>query len=132
MHQANPLTEAVWAARGPSLWTRKPGADEPPRVDPDQKPKETRPTTPDSTHTLLLDVEGIVQMRRERYEWKVIAKRFNCSVTTCRDRVRKTHPELLAVMVRGSASPKPGSQIVLRSKADADKTARIKGKGGRP
>lgn len=128
----NPLTEAVWAARGPSILTRKPGDDRTPRVDPDEEPKQTRAMVPGSTHKLLVDVEGIVQMRRQGYEWKAISKAFDCAVSTCRSRVREVEPALLATKRRGSASPKPGSQIVIRNQADADKTAHIKGTGGRP
>lgn len=89
------ITEAVWAARGPSLWTRKPGDDAPPRVGPDEPPKQTRAMVPGSTHKLLVDVEGIVAMRREGYEWREIASRFDVSVNTCRDRVQRIAPDLL-------------------------------------
>lgn len=100
------ITEAVWAARGPSLWTRKPGDDAPPRVGPDEPPKQTRPMVPGSTHKLLVDVEGIVAMRRQGYEWKAISKAFDCAISTCRTRVREVAPDLLTTKRRGSASPK--------------------------
>lgn len=128
----HPLTAATWAARGPSILTRKRGDDALPRVNPDETPKQTRPMVPGSTHKLLVDAEGIVAMRRQGYEWKAISKAFDCAVSTCRSRVREVEPALLTTKRRGSASPKPGSQIVIRDQADADKTARIKGNGGRP
>lgn len=128
----HPLTAATWAARGPSILTRKPGDEQPQRVDPDEEPKQTRAMVPGSTHKLLVDVEGIVAMRRQGYEWKAISKAFDCAISTCRARVREVAPDLLTTKRRGSASPKPGSQIVIRNQADADKTARIKGTGGRP
>lgn len=44
---------------------------------------------------LELDVDAMVRMRREGYEWREIASRFDVSVNTCRDRVQRIAPELL-------------------------------------
>lgn len=44
---------------------------------------------------LELDVDAMVRMRREGFEWREIASRFDVSVNTCRDRVQRIAPELL-------------------------------------
>lgn len=96
--EQNPITESVWAARGPSIWTRK--DDEPAAVEPvEEKPK--RPVVPGPTHKLIVDVDGIVAMRREGYTWPSIAQKFGCSKNTCRERVQAVAPELMGQGVRG-------------------------------
>lgn len=99
-------TECPFNWRGkPSIFLHK-GNDEPARVDPDEQPKKVREMVPGSTHKLLVDVEGIVAMRRQGYEWKAISKAFDCAISTCRARVREVAPDLLTTKRRGSASPK--------------------------
>ena len=76
---------------------------------------------------LEVDADAMVRMRREGYEWREIASRFDVSVNTCRNRVQSIAPDLLPM--RRPREPGPRNQIVLRTKDDAVKTARIKGTG---
>jgi hypothetical protein len=77
---------------------------------------------------LEVDADAMVRMRREGHEWREIASRFDVSVNTCRERCKEVAPELF---VRKPYTPGPRNQIVIRTKADAVKTARIKGTGVR-
>lgn len=43
-----------------------------------------------------LDVEDMVRMRREGCDWREIASKHDVSVNTCRERVQRVAPELLA------------------------------------
>ena len=43
----------------------------------------------------LDDADAMVRMRREGYEWREIASRFDVSVNTCRARVQSIAPDLL-------------------------------------
>ncbi len=109
MHQVgfrvepNSATAAVWAARGPSLWTRR--DNEPPEVD-HGEPIPKRPTVPGSTHKLIVDLDGIVAMRREGYEWAAIAEKFGVSSRTCQSRAAVVAPELIGKGIRGKKAPK--------------------------
>jgi len=125
MHQTNPITESVWAARCPSLWTRKEG--ELPRVVVDFEPKRERKVFDGPAHKLDLDVELIITLRRQGMEWREIGKQVGCSMNTARARVKLVAPELMRLNVKRTRSPR--SEIVIRTKADAIKTARIQGTG---
>ena len=60
------ITDAVWAARGPSLWTRKPGDDEPAKAQLDEE--DQKPKTPRVCKRMTLDAEGMAALRRQGYE----------------------------------------------------------------
>jgi len=121
------ITDAVWAARGPSLWTRKPGDDEPRKVQPDDEDQKTK--KPRTQKRMTVDAEGMAALRRQGYEWRAIAMKFDVSLNTCRNRVAEIAPDLFNAGMRGVASPKPASQMVIRNQGDADKTGRIQGTG---
>ena len=122
---SNPITESVWAARGPSLWFRKEG--ELPRVVVDVESKRERKVLDGPAHKLDLDVELIISLRRQGMEWRDIGKQVGCSMNTCRARVQLVAPELMRLNVKRTRSPRSG--IVIRTQADADKTGRIQGTG---
>ncbi len=95
------ITDAVWAARGPSLWTRKPGDDEPAKAQLDEE--DQKPKTPRVCKRMTLDAEGMAALRRQGYEWRAIAMKFDVSLNTCRSRVAEIAPELMRAGIRGRA-----------------------------
>lgn len=57
---------------------------------------------------IVLDVAGMVQMRREGGNWKDIGQRFDCNKETARQRVGQVAPELVLPMrKRDSAAGSP-------------------------
>lgn len=128
------ITEAVWAARGPSLWTR----DDPAKSRQQQANERAWESGSQPAHKgkeikgrglanrREYDVDAMVYMRRQGYTWRQIALKLSVSMGTVIDRVKKAAPELAKPL---KATPKPGSQIVIRNQSDADKTGRIKGTG---
>ena len=130
----NPLTEATWAARGPSFMTR----DDPTKSRYQQAAELAYMDGSQPAHRGVevagtglgkrkeYDVAAMVHMRRQGYTWRQIANKLSVSLGTVIDRVKKAAPELAQPLQRGV---KPASQIVLRNQSDADKTGRIAGTG---
>lgn len=57
---------------------------------------------------IVLDVAGMVQMRREGRNWKDIGRKFDCNKETARQRVGQVAPELVLPMrKRDSAAGTP-------------------------
>lgn len=57
---------------------------------------------------IVVDVAGMVQMRREGRGWKDIGQRFDCNKETARQRVGQVAPELVLPMrKRDSAAGTP-------------------------
>lgn len=129
------ITEAVWAARGPSIFLREDCTKS--RQQQSNEIAWMNGSQPAHKGVEVAgkglgkrrdyDVNAMVHMRRQGYEWREIASRYDVSVNTCRNRVQSIAPDLLPM--RRSREPGPRNQIVLRTKADAVKTGRIKGTG---
>lgn len=130
----NPLTAATFAARGPSVWTRK----DPNKSAYQQAAELAWEDGSQPQHKGVevagkglgkrkeYDVAAMVHMRRQGYTWRQIANKLSVSLGTVIDRVKKAAPELAQPLQRG---PKAASQMVIRNQSDADKTGRIAGTG---
>lgn len=75
---------------------------------------------------IVVDVAGMVQMRREGRGWRDIAQRFDCNKETARQRVGQVAPELLLPMPK--KEPRPVNQIVILSRKETDRTNAIRGR----
>ena len=130
----NPITESVWAARGPSIFLREDCTKS--RQQQSNEIAWMNGSQPAHKGVEVAgkglgkrrdyDVNAMVHMRRQGYTWRQIANKLSVSLGTVIDRVKKAAPELAQPLQRG---PKAASQIVLRNQSDADKTGRIQGTG---
>ena len=75
---------------------------------------------------VVVDVDGMVAMRRAGKSWLAIAQAHDCSKGTVIDRVGRAVPELLRAVRKG---PKPINQIVILSRKATDRTNSIRGRG---
>ena len=132
------ITDAVWAARGPSMWTKP----DPTKSRQQQANELAWDSGRQPVHKGVevagkglrgkrkeVDVPAMVHMRRQGYTWRQIAMKLSVSLGTVIDRVKEAAPELAQPLQRGV---KPASQMVIRGQADADKTGRIQGTGVSP
>lgn len=130
------ITDAVWAARGPSIFLREDCTKS--RQQQSNEIAWMNGSQPAHKGVEVAgkglgkrrdyDVNAMVHMRRQGYTWRQIANKLSVSLGTVIDRVKKAAPELAQPLQRG---PKAASQMVIRGQADADKTGRIQGTGVR-
>lgn len=130
----NPITESVWAARGPSIFLREDCTKS--RQQQSNEIAWMNGSQPAHKGVEVAgkglgkrrdyDVNAMVHMRRQGYTWRQIAMKLSVSLGTVIDRVKKAAPELAQPLQRGV---KPASQMVIRNQSDADKTGRIAGTG---
>jgi hypothetical protein len=130
----NPITESVWAARGPSIFLREDCTKS--RQQQSNEIAWMNGSQPAHKGVEVAgkglgkrrdyDVNAMVHMRRQGYTWRQIANKLSVSLGTVIDRVKKAAPELAQPLQRGV---KPASQMVIRNQGDADKTGRIQGTG---
>jgi ABC-type uncharacterized transport system involved in gliding motility auxiliary subunit len=130
----HPLTAATFAARGPSLWTRK---------DPEKsiyqqaaelawedgsQPAHRGPEMPGKglSNRREYDTQAMLEMHLSGSTWREIGRRFDCCGNTAQKATEAAFPHRVK---RRRQEPKPASHIVLRTRADAEKTARIQGTG---
>jgi DNA-binding NarL/FixJ family response regulator len=128
------ITEAVWAARGPSIFLREDCTKS--RQQQSNEIAWMNGSQPAHKGVEVAgkglgkrrdyDVNAMVHMRRQGYTWRQIANKLSVSLGTVIDRVKKAAPELAQPLQRG---PKAASQMVIRNQGDADKTGRIQGTG---
>lgn len=133
----NPLTEATWAARGPSFMTR----DDPTKSRYQQAAELAYMDGSQPAHRGVevagkglgrrkeYDAAGMLELHLEGCTWREVGRAFGVCAGTARDVVMEEFPH--RVKRRGDYKVKPGSQIVLRNQSDADKTGRIQGTGVR-
>ena len=128
------ITDAVWAARGPSIFlredctkSRQQQSNEIAWMNGSQPAhKGVEVAGKGLGKRKEYDVAAMVHMRRQGYTWRQIANKLSVSLGTVIDRVKKAAPELAQPLQRGV---KPASQMVIRNQGDADKTGRIQGTG---
>ncbi len=128
------ITDAVWAARGPSIFLREDCTKS--RQQQSNEIAWMNGSQPAHKGVEVAgkglgkrrdyDVNAMVHMRRQGYTWRQIANKLSVSLGTVIDRVKKAAPELAQPLQRG---PKAASQMVIRNQSDADKTGRIAGTG---
>lgn len=70
---------------------------------------------------IVLDVAGMVQMRREGGNWKDIGQRFDCNKETARQRVGQVAPELVLPMRKRDSAA--GSPCFFHTKGTEDREA---------
>ena len=130
------ITDAVWAARGPSIFLREDCTKS--RQQQSNEIAWMNGSQPAHKGVEVAgkglgkrrdyDVNAMVHMRRQGYTWRQIANKLSVSLGTVIDRVKKAAPELAQPLQRG---PKAASQMVIRGQAEADKTGRIQSTGVR-
>ena len=118
------ITDAVWAARGPSIWTRKEG--EQPAPQPRPEAVEDKPKAKPGVKRREYDTEAMLQMHLAGATWREIGRAHNCCGNTAQ---KATMADFAHRVKRVRRDPQPASRLVLRTKADAVKTARIQGTG---
>ena len=134
MTDTKAITASVWAARGPSLWTRK----DPNKSTHQQaaerawedgsQPTHRGPEIPGKglSNRREYDTESMLQMHLAGSTWRAIGNAHGCCGNTAQAAVMADFPHRVR---RRRPEPKPASQIVLRNQSDADKTGRIQGTG---
>lgn len=70
---------------------------------------------------IVVDVAGMVQMRREGRGWRDIAQRFDCNKETARQRVGQVAPELVLPMRKRDSAA--GLPCFSRTKGTEDREA---------